>query len=192
MNLQPNFALLLGAAQALVVGFAVPDLMRSLGRKWIWASAAVALGISVVFSFMINGINEPDTLVMTAFLGVLTLGVSILRVQSVTASIEKQLSEAPAVVSFAKRYFDRLAPNGVINRAILWELLEDGGFSDAQRPLVKYLDAHLDEIGHVADHIFVSAGPMGHGAAVVPVYVISRADLDSYLARVRSKYHRWC
>jgi hypothetical protein len=201
---------LLSAAQ----GYTAFRLGRTQGPdviyRWMVLWTGFAIALSVLVTWLVAGeckIKARYICIIAAITGGAASVITPLRL----VVVEKQrisflLKGAPAVTQCGLRYFKQIDrwKDGDLTRLDLKAAIADETLRE-ERATLKYILAHLEEIGHVIDAcvstgsskrppLFAWKGQIYNyrsGKFITYLYGISREDLQNYEARLLERYKDW-
>ncbi len=181
--------LLIALGQGVLVGFVAPDLARTFGPRSVKTTSIVVSVLSFVAGVLIS--TKAQVLIGACAFVTPTFLVSLWRSRRIAENVRRDLELAPHVVRFALARFDRLSATEGITLGSLGEALEDASrYSESELILLRYLEENICQIGHVYDTVILSGTSMG-GVSAVPMFAISRLDLQSYVQRVNVQNSSW-
>lgn len=189
----PEFSIttlvLIAIAQGLFVGLLAPELARTSGPRSVKTTSIVVSVLSFIAGVVLSA--KSQVLIGACAFVVPTFLISLWQSRRIARNVREELDKAPQVVSFALSRFDRLAGTDGITLISLTEAVEDPTrYADSELIWIRYLEEHICQIGHVYDTVILPGTSMG-GVATVPVYAISRQDLQGYVQRLSVQNANW-
>ncbi len=181
--------LLIALAQGVFLGVFAPDLARTSGPRSVKTTSIVVSVLSFVAGVILS--TKSQALIGACAFVAPTFLISLWQSRRIARNIREDLEQAPLAVSFALSRFDRLAATDGITLASLGEALADKSqYPESELVLIRYLEKNICQIGHVYDTVILPGTSMG-GVATVPMYAISRQDLQGYVQRLSVWNANW-
>lgn len=147
---------------------------------------------------LLVGLSKPEVLVCILVTGVATGWAFLATCCKMRSEVVLALEMAPEVMKYGMANFEIFDSdkNGLWGLSDLDRQLVGGKLPEAEIMIIEYMRSRLAEIGHVTgvEPAVISGGLYDVGAMMLvnlPVYEVSKDDLQSYPGRVRQRYRMW-
>lgn len=157
------------------------ELFSGSGSKGIVAAEVITLALGALVSVPVTMFLLKDATILE--FGLIGFFAALVTIYFVSGSRNRDAEQAPALVEFAKKNFDRIdvKATGLIARSDVYKAIESGAFSADEVVMLKRLSRRVEAIGHAYDWMPIYSEPMP--SFPVALYAIGRADLTTYVER---------
>lgn len=197
-----SIAILLLLVAALACGTLAGEIFfRSGPLQLLLRSAVPAAGLAWLVARItryVRGDRHVSELLLAllTFVSMMATPVDLVRYGRARAELMRLM--VPEVESAGQTLFERVDAdkNGTITEAELSVAIQGSNFTEPERRVLRHVDAHLSEIGHVISS-YTTTTWIQSGDSLMPVitthnvYGVGRDDLRSHRQRVEDRYHNW-
>jgi hypothetical protein len=183
---------------SMVTARAVLVLDPRPAGKLFWYASACASAIAVSSGIIFERTNLLEFLVLVLMSAVSSGAALLATLRQMRHEVEVARLLAPRVKEYGIANFERLDldRDGLFGWVELHRRLASAELTDWERALLQYMCDRWSELGHVTRYEqALYSGGLSDGGPItlvnLPVYEVSRADLEAYPARVHEQYRLW-
>lgn len=181
--------MLLAASCFLVQALMVPALAMAAGREYgprgMDIAGLLAAIVGAILAIIIAvSLNLPSPFLWALACAVLNVFIASKIGAMIFEQIQLEITMAPRVPEVGLRMFNRIdmTGSGVIRADQIYSFLRANETDEETMDVLTFIADNIASIGHVVDVV-----PTAHISAVpVCIYAVSRRDLETYPARLRS------